>query len=228
MEKWNSRKARELGMNPELLNAVNAAVKAGRQELTRLSNIAQLRSALESGDCHLYDMARHRHGALFVDHDIAVECGLIDARFIIAETPEQVLTAIADANLRTFESDPKSNRHPHGEWGDLRTPEGVLEHLIAAEVHESLGGFRFEPLTKEEWKKGVAAIEVELKDLAPFRLKYGTAEWEEAFDMIHNPTTCAVSSSSLAMDFLEGLNPELAGQDHVQKVVRALTSRSSK
>lgn len=215
-------------MNAELLNAVNAAVKAGRQELTRLSNISQLRSALEAGDCHLYDMWRLRHGALFVDHDIAVECGLIDARFIITETPEQVLTAIADANLRTFESDPKSNRHPHGEWGDLRTPEGVLEHLIAAEVHESLGGFQHGFLSKEERHLRVTAIEVELKDLAPFRLKYGTAEWEEAFDMIHNPTTCAVSSSSLAMDFLEGLNPELAGQDHVQKVVRALTSRSSK
>lgn len=215
-------------MNPELLNAVNAAVKAGREELTRLSNIATLRSALDSGACHLYDMWRLRHGALFVDHDIAVECGLIEARFIIAETPEQVLTAIADANRKTSEADPKSNRHPHGEWGDLRTPEGVREHLVAAEVHESLGGFRFEPLTKEEWKKGVTAIEAQIKDLAPFRLEYGTAEWNEAFDMIHNPTTCSVSSSSLAMDFLEGLNPDLVGQAHAQKMMRALTSRVSK
>ena len=215
-------------MNAELLNAVNAAVKAGRQELTRLSNISQLRSALEAGDCHLYDMWRLRHGALFVDHDIAVECGLIEARFIIAETPEQVLTAIADANRRSFASDPKSNRHPHGERGDLRTPEGVREHLVAAEVRESLGGFHYEALTKEEWDKGVTSIEAQMKNLNPFRLEYGTQEWEEAFDMIHNPTTCAVSSSSLAMDFLEGLNPDLEGQNHVKKVVRALTQRSSK
>jgi len=173
-------------------------------------------------------MWRLRHGALFVDYDIAVECGLIDARFIIAESPEQVLTAIADANRKTYESDPKSNRHPHGEWGDLRTPEGVREHLVAAEVHERLGGFRFEPLTKEERAKRVAAIEAQIKDLAPFRLEYGTQKWEEAFDMIHNPTACAVSSSSLAMDFLNGLNPDLEGQEHVQKVVRALTSRPSK
>ena len=167
MEKWNSRKARELGMNAELLNAVNAAVKAGRQELTRLSNISQLRSALEAGDCHLYDMWRLRHGALFVDHDIAVECGLIDARFIITETPEQVLTAIADANLRTFESDPKSNRHPHGEWGDLRTPEGVLEHLIAAEVHESLGGFQHGFLFSGLFKRNVQTISPENSEFQP-------------------------------------------------------------
>ena len=53
MEKWNSRKASELGMNPELLNAVNIVVKAGRQELTRLANIDQTRAKLESGEFYL-------------------------------------------------------------------------------------------------------------------------------------------------------------------------------
>lgn len=38
MEKWNSKKAKELGIDENLLNAVNVVVKAGRQELDALVN----------------------------------------------------------------------------------------------------------------------------------------------------------------------------------------------
>ena len=38
MEKWNSIKAKELGFDANLLNAVNVAVKVGRQELDALVN----------------------------------------------------------------------------------------------------------------------------------------------------------------------------------------------
>jgi hypothetical protein len=38
MEKWNSKIAKELGIDENLLNSVNVAVKAGRKELDDLVN----------------------------------------------------------------------------------------------------------------------------------------------------------------------------------------------
>lgn len=209
-------------MNPELLNAVNVVVKAGRQELTRLANIDQTRAKLESGEFYLYDMSRHRHGALFIDDDVAVECGFINARFIIAKRAEDVLEAIARANRMVHEREPKESRHQNGVWGDLRTVEGVLRHLKEAEAHESMGGFARNFISDEDFKKGLREIEADLIDLKPFRLTYGTEEWELAFDGIFSPASSSISNVNMAWNVMLALKPSLTKAPHAQRVFRAL------
>jgi hypothetical protein len=69
MEKWNSRKAGELGMNPELLSAINVAVKRGREGLTRLHEshikIDAFREALKKEGINLYQVGLYQHHSVF-------------------------------------------------------------------------------------------------------------------------------------------------------------------
>jgi len=233
MEKWNSTKARELGINPDLLQAVNSVVKAGRKELSRLADIEKFRASLHSGQSILFNMLRHRHGALFVSDDILTECGFFGDGLIIATNATEVLEAMAKANRLNFDANfnesgqkdmlLEKERFTKGMcWGNLFKADGVLEHLINAEAHESMGGFRMEPISVDQYKKGLQEIKEDLGDLRPFILKTGSPEWHEAFDRIFSPQSCSVSRIQLTWDFIVALNPSLAKEPHIKKMLRAL------
>lgn len=73
MEKWNSKRAKELGVDADLLAAVNLAVKKGREQLSRAAETTgehtiQFRKELENSGLKLYMFSSDAHPLTNIGH----------------------------------------------------------------------------------------------------------------------------------------------------------------
>ena len=136
MEKWNSKRAKELGVDADLLAAVNVAVKKGREQLSRAAESAgehtvQFRKELENSGLKLYMFSSDTHPLAIPGHP-SFEVRELYEKYRDKFSPE--LRGLV--NEQNFWFGP----HPHGgESGQLfvlgASPEEVVDALATSTQH---------------------------------------------------------------------------------------------
>lgn len=223
MEKWNAIKAKKLGLNEQLIQAINTVVLEGRKQLTMSTDILENVNTIAEGKRVFHISTSDwpgEEGPRTIWNYNLIQEDILNRNHIILLKGNWLLLANSEEEAKKNLENAYDNQCKHEEtpYCPIRSieylPETVWEWMALGQFRDIHGRFNFDPLHSQslilEYKKIIEDTSIrQLHDDAPaFLLER------------YIPEQTFKDHDILAMEFLTALFPKLSQEKTVYKTIQ--------